>query len=138
MARKRADDLDKDALLYELLYKKFNTVDISKVFYTNQLADGTFDVKLGGKKMRESELANLRSEASIIQQSQLWKIMVETLKNTAHQHLFTQMKTLDDSYWGKALLYAVSIQETMLKGLENPHVNAPPPRTTTRYPLNSG
>lgn len=125
MAKRKPETLSESELLYDLLWKKHNAVDISKVFYTNPLQDGSYDVKLGGKKIKENELANLRSEASIIQQTQLWKIMLETLKNTAHQHLFTQMKTLDDAHWGKAILYALSIEETIIKGLENAHVNVP-------------
>lgn len=137
MAKRKPDNLSESELLYDLLWKKHNAIDMTKVFYTKPLQDGSYDTKLGGKKLKDNELSNLRNEASIIQQTQLWKIMMETLKNTAHQHLFTQMKTLDDAHWGKAILYALSIEETILKGLEKAHVNVPV-QAKTSYAHNSG
>lgn len=133
MTKRKPEELTKDELLYELLFKKYGTIDLSKVFYTGQMTDGSYSTKLGGKKLSDGELANLKNEAQMIAGTRLWSLMVETLKSTAHIHLFTQMKTLEDSHWGKAILYAISIEETVFKGIENAHVNKPSPSARTQY-----
>lgn len=119
-------DLTESEALYELLYKKYNALDLTKVIYVQQLPDGSFSVKLGGKKINANELNNMRGEAGMIQKSRLWEAMKETLTNVAHQHMFTQMKTLEDAHYGKTLLYAISVFDTILQGISNPYVQKIP------------
>lgn len=125
--------MTEDELLYHLLWKKYNAIDPSKIFFTEEMQGGTWVAKLAGKSLKPAELANLQSEALMIKRSRLWGIMTETLKNTAHAHLFTQLKVLEDSKWGKAVLYALSIEEKILTGIENAHVNRPPQTAATQF-----
>lgn len=134
MAKKaNKTELSKNELLYELLWKKYNAVDVNKIFFTQLLNDGTYEVKVGGKRISGTQLQNLKNEADLIKKSGLWELMETTMTNTAHQYLFTQMKTLEDAHWGKAILYSLSIFNTIFKGLDNPHIEKPPVTAQTQF-----
>lgn len=138
MARKKRDTYEtmtESELLYELLWKKYNAIDPHKLIHVGQSSDGMWSVKLGGKAVKGIELQNLQNEAELLKSTNLWKMMKEAKKNAAHTYMFTGMKTLEDSHYGKTLLYALSIDDQILTALENvrespaPHVYA-----KTSYP----
>lgn len=138
MAKKKIDkfpEMSESELLYELLWKKYNAIDLHKLIHVGQSSDGLWSVKVGGKVIKGTELTNLQNEAQMIKQTQLWKMMVEAKKNAAHAYMFTQMKTLDDSHYGKTMLYNLSIDEQIFLALENVH-EAPKPHAyaKTQYP----
>lgn len=138
MARKKRDTYEtmtESELLYELLWKKYNAIDLHKLIHVGQSSDGLWSVKLNGKAVKGTELQNLQNEAELLKSTNLWKMMKEAKKNAAHTYMFTGMKTLEDSHYGKTLLYALSIDDQILTALENvrespaPHVYA-----KTSYP----
>lgn len=118
-------EMSESELLYELLWKKYNVLDIHKLIHVGQ-SDAGWSVKLGGKAVKGAELTNLQSEAQLIKQTQLWKMMVEAKKNAAHTYMFTGMKTLEDSHYGKAILYALSVDDQIFSALESIKETKPP------------
>lgn len=135
MAKKKEKfaEMTESELLYELLWKKYGAINIEKIIYVGKLATGGFEIRLGGKKLKETDLQNLKDEASMIQRTQLWKMMTEAKKNSAHTHLFTGMKTLEDSHWGKSILYAISIDEVILEALSQVEIQALPKSAQTQF-----
>lgn len=127
---------DRDKVFYELLWKKYNALDLNKIYFTKQLPDGTYTVSMGGKKIPGNQLGNMQNEAQMMKRSLLWSVMQETLKNTAQQYMFVQMKTIEDAQYGKAMLYALSIIDTILTSLTNTHEEKTPQPASAqvRYP----
>lgn len=138
MAKRKRDtfeEMTESELLYHLLWKKYNALDIHKLIHVGQ-SDAGWSVKLGGKVIKGIELQNLQAEASLIRSTNLWKMMQEAKKNAAHTYMWTGMKTIEDSHYGKTLLYAISVEDQILTALENVK-EAPPPHTyaKTQYPV---
>lgn len=134
MAKKANKEiLSESELLYELLWKKYNAVDVNKIIFTQILNDGTYEVKIGGKKVTGTQLQNLKNEASVMSKMAIWELMETTMQNAAHQHMFAQMKTLEDSHYGKTILYSLSIFNTILRALDNPHIEKVPVSATTQF-----
>ena len=77
-------------------------------------------VFIGGEMVTDpSRLSNLKSEADFILNSDLWKIISETITYMAHQRMFIKSETFDDLLSGKMWLYHVSIQKEILDILKS-------------------
>lgn len=136
MAKKKIEkfpEMTESELLYELLWKKYGAIDPEKVIYAARVEGGGYHLSVGGKKIKEADLKLLKDEASMIQRTQLWKMLTEAKKNAAHTHLFKGMKTLDDSHYGKAILYAISIDDLVLETLDAAQVQTPAKSAQTQF-----
>lgn len=113
-----ADDLDKKA--EELAKKKLNDllspVDLHKVVTVNKLAGLIF---IGGNKAEEGRLANLKSEAEFILNSEVWQLLKETPKSLAERAMFVSGEGLDDMKKGRSILYTLSNQQNILEILKS-------------------
>lgn len=107
------DDLDKQA--EELAEKKLaallSPVDPAKVV-TLDKSHGV--VYIGGERAEEARLANLRSEAEILLQSELWQLIYETPKELAQKAMFVAGESIDDMKKGRAMLYTLSAQKNII------------------------
>lgn len=124
--KKKVEDLTESEALYRLLWNNYGAIDLTKIIYVSPLQDGSYDIKIGGKKPRGIELQNLQNEAKMIEATQLWKMMKEAKKNAAHTYMFTGMKSLEDSHYGKTMLYNLSIDDLIFQALSRAHVNPEP------------
>lgn len=97
---------------------KLKQVKVSDVIKENKAAK---QIYLGGNLVTEKELAELREEANYITRTKLWSIMTNTLADVARTKMFEEAENFDDMMWGKAILYAVDIQEKILKLLKKTH-----------------
>lgn len=68
----------------------------------------------GKEEIDVARLANLKAEADFLMESELWKFIVETPKELAHQALFKNSESLDDLKKGKAMLYTLSAQQNII------------------------
>jgi len=145
MARKKVDailEMSEEELLYELLWKKHKAIDPFKVISSETLPTGAFIVKIGGQKMSETELANLQSEAKMIEGTRMWKLMVETLSAAAEDSMFKTSKNMEDLHYGKTMLFNISVFKNIFNIIKRPNLNKSPQEMTqerfakTRYASN--
>lgn len=136
--RKKIQEMDERELIYTLLADKVGAVDPKDVFFA-KLIDagknaGKYSVLLNGKKISSANLANLKAEAHTVESTHLWKIFTQTLAHDANIRMFKQAKTERDLDWGKAVLYSISIMETIVKAIQNAHIDEEPKPLSTPRP----
>ena len=69
---------------------------------------------LATEPIDNASLANLKSEANLIADTELWKILIETPKALAHKAMFIAGESIDDMKKGRAILHTLSSQETVI------------------------
>lgn len=84
----------------------------------------TYDKKtglvfMGGVKLDEYQIMNLKSEAEAIAQMQIWKTLSETLKQQAQKTIFENSTEWADVMNGKMMLYNLSLQQKILDIFRN-------------------
>lgn len=108
------DDLDKQA--EELAKKKLNdllsVVDVNKIVTVDKARGIVF---IGGIKAEAGRLANLKSEAEFLLESDLWHLIHETPKELASRAMFVNGETLADLQKGKSMLYTLSTQKNIIE-----------------------
>lgn len=124
MKKKPVIEMDEQELIFTLLADKIGSVDPKDVFYAKAIESGKhagkYSCLLGGKKLTGNQLANLQNEARIISETQLWKVLTQTLAHEANLRMFKLAKTTDDMMWGKAILHSISVFESIVKSIQNP------------------
>lgn len=125
MAKKKIEEMSESELLYKLLSERVGAVDPHRVFY---FKEGTNAYYLGGKKLTDNQSKTLKAEAGAIRQTGLYKVLCETLSFAAHRSMFEEMKTLEDSHYGKALLYNVSVIQKVVENIANIQISPPIPK----------
>lgn len=118
--------MTEDELLYELLWKKHKAIDPYKIISSETLPGGAFVVRIGGEKLSETEVTNLRNEGKMIEGTRLWKIVTETLTAAAEDSIFKSSKVMEDIHYGKALLFNISVIQNIFKILKRPNLNINP------------
>lgn len=115
--------MDERELIYTLLADKVGAVDPKDVFYAKVIESGKdagkYTATLGGKKLNPNQLSQLQQEVGLIEQTLWWRMFTATLPHEAELRMFKGMKTLDDSHFGKAILHAVGVAETINKAIKN-------------------
>lgn len=76
-------------------------------------------VLLGGKEIGESEIKQLKVEADILQRSNLWRIMQETVKAKAMDKAFTQSTNWEQVLSGKLMVHNLGIQQSIVKLIDD-------------------
>lgn len=70
---------------------------------------------IGGERADDNRLANLKSEAEFLLQSDLWKnILTGTVTHIAHETMFVKSTTFDDMKSGKMMLFNLSTIKNIL------------------------
>lgn len=108
------DDLDKQA--GELAQKKLRDllmpINMDMVVTLNRQRGLVY---IGGELADDARLANLKSEAEFLLQSDLWKVIYESLNNIAQKTMFVSSEGLDDMKKGKSILFTLDTQKNMLE-----------------------
>lgn len=125
---KKEENRTEEDILYELLAKKTQAIDPNKVFYVGTATDGNMVYKLAGKKLPSNMASQLRTEAQVFKKMSLYKILTETLRHEAHLRMFEQMKTIEDSHYGKTMLHNIGVTETIVDKLCDIPAVAPAPQ----------
>jgi hypothetical protein len=71
-------------------------------------------VYIGGKRAEENRLANLKSEAMMLLQSDLWKNSLRNSERTCATQMFISSESIDDMKKGKSMLYTLSTQKNII------------------------
>lgn len=100
-------------------------IDEEKVVFVGNDPQGRTIVTLGGNDFDGQDAANLQSEAKMILNSQMWPILYETMRKTATVYMFTQMKTVEDAQYGKAVLFSIDVMKKVLERVANKRLSTP-------------
>lgn len=73
---------------------------------------------LNKRELNTAEIANLKQEARLYREGQLYSIFSNTAKDQAQSIMFTKSETYDDMKGGKMMLYNLSVFENILITLE--------------------
>ena len=115
-------EMTTEAALYKLLADKVGAVDPNDVFYANEISQGKNVGKwaclIGGKKLTAAEASNLRAEVKMLDKTRIWKLFTETLRHEAQLRMFEKSKTIEDMFFGKALLHSIGVFETIIKAIQ--------------------
>jgi hypothetical protein len=76
---------------------------------------------LNGEVVQEKQKNSLKAQARMLRDSGLWEIMAASLKHRAQKIAFDESQTLQDLLNAKMILYTISVQENMIKNIENVH-----------------
>lgn len=123
MNKKSPEETDERDILYTLLADMVGAVDPKDVFYAKKIESGQnagkYTATLGGKKLTANQLSQLQQEVSMLEQTMWWKMFTATLPHEAELRMFKGMKTLEDSHFGKAILHAVGVAQTINEAIKN-------------------
>lgn len=87
-------------------------------------------VYIGGERADQGRLAALKSEAEFFLQSDLWKIINESIKELAQRAMFVNGESLDDLKKGRSMLYLLDTQNRIVKTFKG-FIHKPVPKTPT-------
>ncbi len=93
------------------LAKLLSPIDWSKVVSVDK---STKQILIGGKPADAGRLANLKSEAELFLQSELWQLMYETPKALAQEEMFVKGESLESLQKGRSMLYTLDSQKNVL------------------------
>lgn len=112
------DDLDKKAeeLAKEKLSNLLSPVDLNKIITLDKQKGIVF---IGGQRVDEGRLANLKSEAEALEGFDLWQLLYETPKELAQRAMFIDGDNLDAMKKGRSILYTLSSQKTIIDVLKS-------------------
>lgn len=122
--KKKLEDMDERELIYTLLADKVGAVDPKDVIFVQKINSGkhagSYSLMVGGKKLNQNQASNLRAEAATFQSMELYNIIMQTLPHEAELRMFKLAKTERDMDWGKAILHATGVIETIVRAVQNP------------------
>lgn len=109
-----ADDIEKRA--EELATQKLNDllapVDLNKIVTLDKQRGLVY---IGGVKVEEGKLSNLKAEADFFMQSELWQLIYETPKELAQRAMFVSGDGIDEMKKGRSILYSLSTQKNIVE-----------------------
>ena len=110
-------DIDKKAkeLADKMLNEMLSVVDENKIISVNPRGM----VYIGGEQADEAYLMNLKSEAEMIESTNLWTILIETPKKLAQEAMFVKGETLADMTKGKSMLYLLATQKKIIETIKS-------------------
>lgn len=113
MEESLADDIEKRAeeLSREKLARLLSVVDDRLIVSFSRDARAIY---IGGERVEESKLANLRAEAEAITAMEIWKLIFETPKELAMRAMFLAGDSIDEMKKGRSILYTLDTQKRIL------------------------
>jgi hypothetical protein len=113
----RKDDIEEKAkeLANKMLSDMLSPIDEQKIISVT--TKGL--VYIGGELAEESYLMSLKSEAEMIESTNLWSIMYATLKKHAENSMFVSGETLADMQKGKTMLFTLATQNKIVQTLKS-------------------
>ncbi len=99
------------ALAQTALAKLLSPIDWSKVVSVDK---STKQILVGGKPIDAARQANLKAEAELFLQSDLWQLIIETPKALAQEEMFVKGESLESLQKGRSMLYTLDAQKNVL------------------------
>ena len=110
-------DIEKKAkeLADKMINDMLSFVDENKIISVN--THGM--VYIGGEQADKAYLMNLKSEAEMIESTNMWTILYESPKKLAQEAMFVKGETLADMAKGKSMLYLLATQKKILDTIKS-------------------
>lgn len=112
-----------DEAINEALASMVGTVKLENVFNSKVIPAGInagkYGCTLGKKRISPVQVKNLQDEVKVLEQTQLWKVFTDTLKHEAEIRMFYEAKNEQDLFWGKAILHAIRVFESINTAIRN-------------------
>lgn len=89
------------------------TIVDPRLIVTQDIKNGV--IYVGGERVEDGRLMNLKSEAEFLLNSEIWKVLYETPKHLAQRALFVDSKSLEDLQKGKSMLHTLDTQKNILE-----------------------
>lgn len=96
------------------------TVNPDDVFSFDKTLTNLF---LGKRKIESTELNDLKGDVVYFRQSNLWKVLNETVRYQAMEVMFTKSQTFEDMRQGKAFLYALDVFDRVMFAIEKSKID---------------
>lgn len=106
----------KERLINYILRNLFNAVTIGEIV-SNHPKTGA--ILIEGKELTVSEIKQLQAEIKALEGFRVWTLMSQTTKYLAEDKIFNQSTNMEDIRYGKAMLYNLSLQHSILKAIKN-------------------
>jgi hypothetical protein len=94
------------------------SVEVSQILEVKQKNNRVF-VLLGKEELTESQIKQLKVEADLLQRSNLWRIMQETVKAKAMEKAFTQSTDWEQVLSGKLMVHNLGIMQSIVKLIDD-------------------
>ncbi len=85
----------------------------------NAYGEPFYKMYLNGEQLSDVEELELLKETKWFEQGKIWEILKANTVEAAQKTMFDRAKTTDDLMFGKGILYAVNLQENILKVIKN-------------------
>ena len=72
---------------------------------------------IGRHRLTEQEVYTLKTDATFILDSEMWKTLVKCMKYEANRQMYEKSKNVEDMIFGKAVLWTIDIMEKKLKNI---------------------
>lgn len=82
-------------------------------------ASKTGHLFLNGELVTGKQKDSLKAQARMLRNTQIWEILTASIKFQAQQLMFKDSKDLQDFLNGKMMLYTISVQENIIKKIED-------------------
>lgn len=97
-----------------ILSRLLNAITVRDIV-TNDPKTG--EVLINGAKASPSELTTIQAEIKAMEGFTIWRLMSETTKHHAEERIFNKSVSMDDIRYGKAMLYSLSLQKSIMDAL---------------------
>jgi hypothetical protein len=101
-----------------LLKRLFCAVVPEDIITSEVKGDHITQVYIRGEKITPQQLKNLSAEVAFLQESEIWKIMTDTVTSQSNERMFKNAKVIDDMMFGKASLYTIDLQKNILETIK--------------------
>lgn len=105
----------KQRILNYVLKYLFGAITVEEIISTDSKGVTSID----GLPIRPDELKAMQAEIKAMEGFRVWKIISETTKYHAESKLFITSKVVEDMNFGKAMLYNLSLQKSIMSVLKN-------------------
>lgn len=76
-------------------------------------------INIGGQPADQTRLANLKAEADFLVESDIWKILNQSIRELAQRAMFVSGESLDDMKKGRSMLYLLDSQNRIVETLKS-------------------
>src|SRR5690348_16740978 len=79
----------------------------------------TNEIRIDGVLITANELRQMKAEIKALEGFRIWHVISSSTKNKAEEFLFTKAKVIDDMNFGKAMLFNLDLQNSIMKVIKN-------------------
>lgn len=85
------------------------------VDYKSVITEKNGFIFIGKERIGESKLNNLKAEAEFLVNSDLWKLLNETMRYSAYERMFIKSESLNNLLTGKMWIYHIDTQQKIIE-----------------------